>query len=70
MALEATTSRMEQLGRQILVFDRIVPVQEMIGNVESVSADDIAAVATELAEFQQPSLAVVGDAKAVEPILN
>lgn len=70
MALEATTSRMEQLGRQILVFDRIVPVQEMISNVESVSAEDIANVATELADFSKPSLAVVGDAQAVKPFLN
>ena len=70
MALEATTSRMEQLGRQMLVFDRVVPVPEMIGNVESVSVEDIADVAAELVEYPQPSIAVVGDAKAVEPLLN
>lgn len=60
MALEATTSRMEQLGRQMLVFDRIIPVEEMISNVEAVTAQDVAAVAKEIIDCKDVSLAIVG----------
>ena len=60
MALEATTSRMEQLGRQILVFDRILPIEEMIGNVESVTETHVCQVAEEIIESKMTSLAIIG----------
>lgn len=70
MALEATTSRMEQLGRQILVFDRVIPVQEMIENVESVSLDHIKSVASEILDAGPPSVAVVGDTEAASVLVQ
>lgn len=60
MALEATTSRMEQLGRQMLVFDRIIPVEEMIGNVEAVTPADVAKTADSILTTDKISLAIVG----------
>lgn len=68
MALEATTSRMEQLGRQILIFDRIIPVEEMIGNVDAVTTDDVASVGQELIRSGKPSLAAVGESAPLEPM--
>ncbi len=65
MALEATTSRMEQLGRQLLVFDRVIPVQEMIENVDSVTQQDVSTVAAEFAAVDRPSIAAVGDSAIV-----
>lgn len=70
MALEATTSRMEQLGRQLLVFDRVIPVQEMIENVDGVTQQDVGAVAAEFAAVDQPSIAAVGDAAVVSKTLT
>lgn len=61
MALESTTSRMEQLGRQLLLFDRIIPVEEMIGNVEAVSLSRVRELAKTLAGSNNTSLAAVGD---------
>jgi predicted Zn-dependent peptidase len=60
MALEATTSRMEQLGRQLLVFDRIIPIPEMLTNVDRVSPDDVARIAQTFASSNQASVAIVG----------
>lgn len=60
MALEATTSRMEQLGRQLLVFDRVIPVEEMVANVEAVDPDHVKRVATSICETSFPSMAIVG----------
>lgn len=70
MALEATTSRMEQLGRQLLLFDRTIPVQEMIDNVDSVTPESVSSVAEQLMTVEQPSVAVVGDSNSVEKALN
>jgi predicted Zn-dependent peptidase len=60
MALEATSSRMEQLGRQMLVFDRILPIEEMIDNVDAVTCRDVAAVGERLLSEKSPSVAAVG----------
>ncbi|WP_262689593.1 M16 family metallopeptidase [Kordiimonas aestuarii] len=60
MALEATTSRMEQLGRQILVFDRILPVEEMIENVEAVAKADVAQIASKIVSSNSTSVAIIG----------
>lgn len=70
MALEATTSRMEQLGRQLLLFKRVIPVQEMIDNVDSVTPENVGIVAAEFANIDEPSVAVVGDTAIVEKTLN
>ena len=60
MALEATTSRMEQLGRQQLVFNRVIPVEEMIANVEAVELDHVQKIAMKICDTEQPTLAIVG----------
>lgn len=60
MALEATTSRMEQLGRQLLVFDRIIPIPEMLANVDSVTPQDVVRIAERFAHSTQASTAIVG----------
>jgi len=61
MALEATTSRMEQLGRQLLVFDRILPTEEMIGNVDAVAKAHVAKIAAKIVSSNSTSVAIIGD---------
>lgn len=70
MSMEATASRMEQLGRQILVFGRIIPTQEMIGNVEAVSPSDVAAVGQEILSSIEPSIAAIGSKEAIESLTS
>lgn len=60
MALEATTSRMEQMGRQMLVFDRLIPIEEMIGNVEAVTPEDVARTAGQVLDQSDIAMAIVG----------
>ena len=45
MSLESTSSRIEQLGRQMLIFDRIVPVEEMVAKVEAIDTQAVRRVA-------------------------
>ncbi|MFC3053462.1 M16 family metallopeptidase [Kordiimonas pumila] len=61
MGLEATTSRMEQLGRQLLIFDRIISTSEMISNVEGVTVDQVSKVSDDIFSCSNSSIAIVGD---------
>jgi len=48
LGLESTSSRMSHLARQELFFRRHVTLDEMLANIESVSADDVQRVACDL----------------------
>ena len=48
MALESTASRSEQIARQLQIFDRIVPVEEVIKNIEKVDSADLKRTITRL----------------------
>ena len=41
MSLESTSARCEQLARQMMVFGRPMPTQEIVANIEAVDADAI-----------------------------
>ena len=59
LGLEDPSSRMSRLGKSELVYPRLEPVDEILAAVESVSHDDVRAVAGEI--LAQPQvLAVVG----------
>lgn len=66
MALEATSSRMEQLGRQLLMFDRVIPVSEITANIDAVAPVDVASVAHKIMESANPSIAAIGEASALK----
>ena len=66
MALESTSSRAEQLARQLMVFGRPIPVAEIIGKVEAV---DVAAVerAARRLIASRPTFATLGQVGQVDP---
>ncbi len=59
MSLESTGSRCEQLARQLQVYGRIVPVQEMVAQIEAVRTDDVCRAAARIFAAR-PTLAVMG----------
>lgn len=64
MSLESTGSRCEQLARQLQVYGRIVPVHEMVAEIEAVGTEDIRRAAAQLFRAR-PTLAVLGPAGRV-----
>lgn len=60
MSLESTSARAEQLARQLLVADRVIPVEELIGRVDDVSPDHMRKVAARILQEARPSIVVVG----------
>ncbi|MEW5726897.1 MAG: pitrilysin family protein [Pseudomonadota bacterium] len=65
MSLESTSSRCEQLARQILVYGRPVPTAEVVDKIEAVSGTDVARVAARLFATT-PTLAAIGPLAKVE----
>lgn len=45
MSLENTSSRAEQLARQVSVYDRVIPIEEAVKKIQSVSEEDLIRVA-------------------------
>ncbi len=63
MSLESSSARAEQMARQLIVFDRLIPAAELSARVEDVTAEGIRAVAERVARSAPPSVAVVGAGK-------
>jgi len=59
LGLEDPSSRMSRLGKSELVYPRLEPVEEVLAAIDSVSHDDIRAVAAEILT-RPKALAVVG----------
>jgi predicted Zn-dependent peptidase len=67
MSLESTGSRCEQLGRQIQVFGRVIPIAETVRKIEAISVEDIARAATRIFRGA-PTLALMGPAGKVPAV--
>ncbi len=65
MSLESTTSRCEQLARQIAIYGRPLPVAEVVAKVEAITAADCARVARRLFAGA-PTFAAIGPLAKVE----
>jgi predicted Zn-dependent peptidase len=60
LGLENTSSRMSHLARQEMVFGRHITFDEMLANIEAVSADDVLRVAQDLFRDGEVVASVVG----------
>ena len=59
MSLESTSSRCEQLARQMLIYGRPVPAEEIVAKVDAVTAGDVVRVAERLFRTK-PTLSAIG----------
>ncbi|CDL00310.1 specific processing protease [Magnetospirillum gryphiswaldense MSR-1 v2] len=65
MSLESTSSRCEQLARQVLVYGRPIPTQEVVDKVEAIDGAQIARVARRLFATP-PTIAAIGPLSKLE----
>ena len=59
MALESTSARAERAARQLHVFGRVLPVDEVAARIDAVSADDLCRVAVRVLR-SRPTLSAIG----------
>ncbi|MBB4211443.1 putative Zn-dependent peptidase [Rhodothalassium salexigens DSM 2132] len=65
MSMESTSARVEQMGRQMLIFGRVVPVEEMTAKVEAVDAEAIERVCRRTLADHRLTVATVGPQAAL-----
>ncbi|MFG1428520.1 M16 family metallopeptidase [Roseixanthobacter glucoisosaccharinicivorans] len=66
-AQESSGARADQAARQILGFDRIIPVEEIVAKVEAVTVESVRASARDLLAHARPTLSAIGPGKGLEP---
>ncbi len=66
MSLESSSSRCEQIGRQMLIYGRPLPVAEVIAEIERVDPETVSRVARRLAAAAAPSVAAIGPITRLE----
>jgi predicted Zn-dependent peptidase len=60
LSLESTSSRMSNLARQEMYFDRFATLDEMIENIESVTRDEVQVLARNFFQSENVGLAMLG----------
>ena len=66
MALESSSARCEQVGRQILVYGRPIPVPELVGKIDAVEAAAVTRVAERIVKGAAPAVAAIGPIERLE----
>jgi len=75
MSLESVTGLMLQAGRQLIYFDRLIAMDEIISQVNTVTVEDVMAIANELFTRERMAVSIVGplkekNAEAIADILT
>ena len=66
MALESTGARCEQVAQHLLIFGRVMPIDEMVARIDAIDAGQIGALARKIFAAP-PVLAAVGPLDNLEP---
>ena len=66
LSLESTSSRMSNLARQELYFDRFMSLDELLENIEAVERDEVQAIAREFFTTDNIALAMLGRLGGIE----
>ncbi len=59
MGLENVESRMERSGRQMVYFDKVIPIEESLAKIEAVSLEDVSTLADAML-LQAPQMVLYG----------
>ena len=60
LSMESTSNRMSRLGKSLLTGTELLSLEELIGRIDAVSAEDVAALAAELLRLEGLSAAGIG----------
>ncbi len=66
MALESSNARAEQLARQIMIYGRPIPLEEVVAKIDAVTVDSARAAGRALIGRSRPAVAVLGPGRGLE----
>ena len=61
LSLESSTSRMSNLARQEMYFDRFYDLDELIAKIEAVTAEDLTSLANEFFKTESVAVTALGN---------
>ncbi len=67
MSLESPAARAGQLARQVLIFGRVIPIDELVAKVDAITVSEVRKLAGEFISGSSPSLAAVGPLDGLIP---
>lgn len=67
MSLESSSTRANQIARQLLIHNRVVSPEELIQKIDAVDVSAISKLAAGLFERTRPTLSAVGDLSGLSP---
>jgi predicted Zn-dependent peptidase len=66
MALESSATRAEQVARQMIVYDRPIAIDEIVGKIEAVTVETVREAGRALVRRSRPAVAVLGPGTGLE----
>src|SRR5262249_1093009 len=66
MALESSGARAEQLARQMMIYGRPIPLEEIVSKIEAVTAESARAAGRAMIARNRPAIAVLGPGRGLE----
>ncbi len=66
MSLESSGSRAEQLARQMIIYGRPIPIEEIVKKIEAVTVDSVQAAGRGLLSRARPAVSVLGPGQRLE----
>jgi predicted Zn-dependent peptidase len=66
MALESSGARAEQIARQMIVYGRPIPLDEIVAKVEAVTVESARAAGSALVARNRPAIAALGPGSGLE----
>jgi len=66
MALESSGARAEQLARQMMIYGRPIPLDEIVDKIESVTVESARAAGRAMISRSRPAIAVLGPGRGLE----
>jgi predicted Zn-dependent peptidase len=66
MALESSGARAEQLARQMMIYGRPIPLEEIVGKIEAVTVESARAAGRAMIARSRPAIAVLGPGRGLE----
>lgn len=60
MAMESSSSRCEQLARNLLIYERVIGTDEVLSKVDAITVEDVCAFGQTLIEGFSPAISILG----------
>ncbi|NLJ72612.1 MAG: insulinase family protein [Syntrophomonadaceae bacterium] len=68
LGMESATNRMSRLGKTALMYDKLIPVEDVIAKISAVTLDEVGSLANTLLDHSKISLAAIGSEEILSEV--